>query len=238
MKKIITLSICILILLSLAGSAAGDSGAVSPDYEISEPGQNAVIGWNETHEKLILSTDFRRDDDGEEVAVRVIPFPSLPSVEKSDDEVFEEVDDILSGLLESRERTGDEGAIGADGNGDDVKVEWTTDIGSHNVTAYRVNSSQVFGELVKSKFKSEDVADWEMDEDIESVIKDYLERDLNYFVIDIVDFEGEGGKVVPLMYEFPTAELYYPLLISGLSKRVGDVKLAVFSKKMMDSEEF
>ncbi|MEF8833203.1 MAG: hypothetical protein V5A66_06795, partial [Candidatus Thermoplasmatota archaeon] len=129
MKKIITLSICILLLLSLAGSATGDSGAVSPDYEISEPGQNAVIGWNETHEKLILSTDFRRDDeirnDGEkQTAVRVIPFPSLPSVEKSDDEVFEEVDDILSDLLESRERTGDEGAIGADGKRDDVNVEW------------------------------------------------------------------------------------------------------------------
>lgn len=238
MKRVLAITVFALLFASVVGVASGDSGIINPYAKISEPGQNAVIGWNETHEKMILSTDFRHEADRKIEAVRVIPFPSLPSVKESDDKVFEEIDKILSDLMYSV--GGDSQEIGlsaADTDGGAV-VKWSTDIGSHNLTAYEVNSSEYFGEIVKRKFKGEDIQDWEMDSSVENIIEDYLERDIRYFVIDVVDLEGRGGKAEPILYEFQTDELYYPLVISGLSERVGGVKVAVFSKKMMGSEEF
>lgn len=187
---------------------------------------------------MILSTDFRYEANRKIEAVRVIPFPSLPSVKESDDEVFEEVDKILSDLMYSV--GGDHKAFGLSAGGADrgASVKWSTEIGSHNLTAYEVNSSEYFGEIVKRKFKAEEIQGWEMDKSIESIIEDYLERDIRYFVIDVVDLEERGGKADPILYEFQTEELFYPLVISGLSERVEVVKVAVFSKKMMDSEEF
>ncbi len=238
MKRVLALTVFTLVSIAAIGVACADSGVVNPSTKISEPGQNAVIGWNETHEKMILSTDFRHEADGKIKAVRVIPFPSLPSVKESDDKVFEEIDKILSDLMYSV--GGYKKDIGLSRGGVDrgAVVKWSTDIGSHNLTAYEVNSSEYFGEIVKRKFKGEDIQDWEMDSSVENIIEDYLERDIRYFVIDVVDLEGRGGKAEPILYEFQTDELYYPLVISGLSERVGGVKVAVFSKKMMGSEEF
>ncbi len=238
MRKVVTLSICTLLLISLIGPAAGDMGAITSDQKISEPGQNAVIGWNETHEKLILSTEFRPTSPDKVKAIRVIPFPSLPSVKESSDEVFKEIDDILSELMISIGGSDSLGREALGGGGGGVTVEWKTQIGSHNLSAYKVHSSQQFADIVKDKFESQGVHDWEMDKEIDDIIEDYLSRDLRYFVIDVVDLKQDGNKIEPILYEFRSKELYYPLLISKLSERVGTVRLAVFTKRMMASEEF
>ncbi len=238
MKRLVSISVCLIIFMLVTNVATGDSGVINPDFNISEPGQNAVIGWNETHEKLILSTHFTHEAEEKIQALRVIPFPSLPSVKESDDEVFKEVDKILDELMKSKRDKRDSIGIPKGASTGGVDTEWSTQIGSHNLTAYQVNSSKSFGEIVREKFEAHGTPGWDMNDSVEKVIKDYLQRGIRYFVIDIVDLKGKGGKAEPLLYEFRTDELYYPLLISSLSKEVGKIQLAVFSKKMIDSKEF
>jgi hypothetical protein len=45
-------------------------------YVVHEPGQTAVIGWNGTHETMILSTELALSGSG--WVVELIPFPALP----------------------------------------------------------------------------------------------------------------------------------------------------------------
>ncbi len=236
MKRLVSILTCVMISISVIGVAAGDSGVINPRSKISEPDQKAVIGWNGTHEKLILSTNFTHEADEKIQAVRVIPFPSLPYVKQSHEKIFEKVDEIVKDLTETTkiERFNTQGFQGTNG----VKIEWKADIASHNLTAYRVNSPKEFSEIVREKFESILSKSWEMENPIEEVIDNYLERELQYFVIDMVDLGDSGGLAEPLLYGFQTESLYYPLLISSLSERVDRIDLAIFSKKLIDPAGF
>ncbi|MCK5640975.1 MAG: hypothetical protein KAJ19_09270, partial [Gammaproteobacteria bacterium] len=93
-----TLVLCLLTLALLfpavPPAASGDGGMFWDvnDFDVTEPGQNAIIAWNGTHETLILSVDVQTSG-GDTKAVHVVPFPSLPSYSLASAAEFSAIDD-------------------------------------------------------------------------------------------------------------------------------------------------
>lgn len=228
--------VLIIVTSSLAPMTKGDSGIIIPEdsMDVSEPGQKAVIGWNGTSEKLILSTDF--DSKQSSKGVRVIPFPSLPSVEPSERGVFTNVTDLIDDITYDDSKTVGGMLPSGSMQGGDVSVRWKKEIGSHGLTAVQVNDTSEFIHFVNEKFESEGLDSWESSSDINMVIDDYLDRGFDFFVLDIVDLDQGETSTVPLQYTFKTKKLYYPIVISRLAERVGPVSLALFTNQMIDEE--
>ncbi len=49
-------------------------------------------------------------------------------------------------------------------------------------------------------------------------VKNYLKKDLKYFVFDVIETGPQKESVKPLIYRFENDFLYYPILISGISE--------------------
>lgn len=232
------LILALVFTMSITASVTADSGPISPPgFHIDEPGQQAVIAWNGTSEKLILSTDFRTYDQVDKF-IRVTPFPSLPEVRESSNEVFKKVDKKIEELTYDTHSTMFFTTSMGAGSSNGVQIEWQKEIGAHNLTAYHVDEASQFAALVENKFQAEGIDGWEMTDNITGIIERYLQNDIPYFVMDVVDLEGREGSTEPLLYEFKTEELFYPLVISELAHEVESCRLAVFTPEMIDEKAF
>ncbi|MEM3574600.1 MAG: hypothetical protein QXQ76_02535, partial [Candidatus Bathyarchaeia archaeon] len=82
--------LCFMASLLQAPLAQSDRG-VFPigDASVHGPGQRAIIAWNGTVKRLILSTDLYAS--AETRALEVLPLPSKPSVERGNFQSFEAV---------------------------------------------------------------------------------------------------------------------------------------------------
>ncbi len=239
--------VLILTLVLFIPLVKGDGGIIPPTPStpsISEPGQNAIIGWNGEKERLILGNHFRVHGDQEVTAIRIVPFPVSPTVKKADSRVFDRVDNEVKRIkrrhipewmddrirweISQKQRLWKPGVE----KYGDISVKWRSNIGSHNLTVYYVNDVNEFTSFVYEKFRAEGIQleiDLKTYQKTQRVIESYLDRNINYFVMDVVQIDGET-KVEPLMYEFETERIYYPLVISKLASSVNKLKLAVFTK--------
>ena len=70
--------ILFFILFACSSWLYADGGLIPyySTYNVYEPGQTALIGWNGTAEVMILSTDVSLTGSG--WVIELIPFPSLP----------------------------------------------------------------------------------------------------------------------------------------------------------------
>ncbi|MBL7119736.1 MAG: DUF2330 domain-containing protein [Dehalococcoidia bacterium] len=214
-----------LLILSLPPLVLADSGMIPVLGYISvyEPGQKAIIGWNGEYEVLILSTDVRADDDT--MALQVLPLPSEPeSIEQGTPDSFLRIGELIGDRYGHRSSWFDCGMAGEEG-GAGVEIVFHEKIGAHDI---RVVKAADAGELVEwaEDFLAQNEIEYEISSpELESVVEDYIDEGINFFVFDLIELSREEESVEPIVYQFRSDTLYYPLKISSVTSGATEITL-------------
>ena len=180
---------------------------------VSEDSQRAVILYNTNKEVLILGTDM--SSDVTTTALMFIPFPSNPKVGLADPDAMANAANLVqtymlkftSALSKGKGVSGGYRQAG-------VVLELKEKLNGHDLTVVKVNSMPEFKSWVRGFLKKKGIT-FEEDRDTETIVADYLQKNIKYFVFDMVDITQEMHSVAPLMYTFKSKMLYYPLTTSN-----------------------
>lgn len=208
-----------------------DGGMVvwPPDIHLDQSAQNAIVAWNGQKEVIILSNDIQGENPG--TVLRMVPLPSDPTeIKEGDFESFENLTQIINSKREKiREewmRAGKEaGAAPSTG----IEITFQKKIGAHDITVVKVNDLDDFLDWIEEFAQEKGFGDKEISPEFKKGVKNYLKRDIRYFVFDVIDASSKKESINPLIYEFDSDLLYYPLKITGVSE-VGSsyAKVSIF----------
>ncbi|MEO0098739.1 MAG: DUF2330 domain-containing protein [candidate division WOR-3 bacterium] len=218
MKRVLFLSFLIL--------AYGDKGLLPltrPDISLYTPAQRAIILWNGKKEVLILSTNVSAQEKTK--ALEILPLPSVPEIKEGDFSYFEKVFKLIRKnsplpkdlpTFKGKERPG-------------IEIIFKKEIGPHNITTVRANDYKEFKDWTEKFLKTYSLGGT-IPERLADLIGDYLRRGIKIFAFDLIDLTEEESSLKPLIYEFSSPKLYFPLLISNLSSGKTEIQLFVFAK--------
>lgn len=200
-----------LLQLSMISMVSADWGMIPviPDVSVYEPGQKAIIAWNGQKEILILSADVESTADT--TVLQIMPLPSKPiKIEEASIESFHFVEELIRYHMPPPPPWGYFG-----NETDQVKVVFHEQIGMHDITVVEVHSVSEFAEWMDEFLLKNGISEQVTLEDFGSVIEDYMFRDFNFYVLDLIETSSDEKSVEPILYEFNTNFLYYPLLITS-----------------------
>ncbi len=225
MKEVLA-AISISFLMILAPPLYADMGAIVPveGVKVEETAQKAIIAHDGFEEILILSTDLLVSENTS--VLRLIPFPSLPEIIKVDNEIWNRLSRIceehnLQYLMFYKGGAKEE----------EIKVEYQVTQGAHKITVVKANNSEDFLEWIRNFLLQNNLSSRFQKEKLQNLVDDYLKREINYFVLDIVDFQNNREKIEPVGYIFSSRNFYYPVKISSLFENSGEIELFVLSDR-------
>ncbi|WP_455364837.1 DUF2330 domain-containing protein [[Eubacterium] cellulosolvens] len=239
-KKISSFELLILILvICLPLIIKADGGYIpTSDVDVYGPGQKAIIAWNGTVESIILSEDAYAT--GDSTALKVIPLPSTPIyIEEGRTETFEK----MSSLINSRRAlyriyVGESATETTADQEPSYEIIFYGKIKSHNITVIRVDNATRFLEEAELFLASLGYATQIPFENIESIVNQYMQNDIHYFVFDLVDLTTEITSIEPLAYTFNCNYLYYPMVISSTASGDTAITLFVLTESPLNNGEF
>jgi hypothetical protein len=218
--SIVRCLICVFLILCglLNFNVAADKGMVpiNPvEIALYEPGQKAIICWDGTEEILILSTDVRAEEPTK--VLEIFPLPDLPTVEMCNKTIFEELTELArpKQYLSAGEK-GSGGHDALDIPPPDVEVVFHETLGVHDLTIIKALTSDGFATWVNDFLESSGLTPMSFPK-AEKMAASYIERDINYFVLDILELTGDLKSPEPIMYRFNSSGVYYPMEVSSLT---------------------
>lgn len=217
----------ILILIITMSPLFGDMGAIVPieDVSLKEPAQRAIIVHNGENEILILGIDLESSDS---IGIlRFIPLPSKPIVKLAPEHCFDNLQKLVE-RYKLKYVVQYKGAL--TGESEPIKLELHKKIGAHNITVLKVKDPSHFNEWVRDYFCKIGFSDINLDPGIKDLVKDYIERRICYFVFDYVALKKDTTHIRPVLYKFPSKNIYYPLKTSNLFGGDGTIILFLFSR--------
>ena len=207
-------------------SVQADRGAIVPvgDVNIEEPAQRAIIAHNGVREIMILQTDVKADKVTK--VVEFMPLPSEPDVSLAPEKCFAELQKIIEAhnlqyVIRYR------GIKTAGVKGEAVKVVVSEQLGPHKVIVVEVKDANDFVKWAERFFDENNLGKPRLDKKLRELVADYLRRDIRFFAFDIVTLSPQKKTVRPLIYNFKSAELYYPLKVTNLYGGSGTIELLV-----------
>jgi len=211
MRKIFLL-VAIMLFVS---PVSADRGFVLDNVSVYGPGQRAIVAWNGSEEILILSTDLWAAENTR--ILEFIPLPSYPIVEKANFSSFEVIQDLI---LEKAPPRKERAPLG-------IEIVFHEKLGLHDITVIKVNDVQEFitwmqGFLTKMQLEGNIYSP-----KLESVLKKYFENNMKYFVCDVIEIKQFVMTSEPILYDFKTDFLYYPLIVSSLAS--GETEIVLFA---------
>jgi len=196
------------------------------EADIYNPGQKVVVAWNGTVEKLILSTDLYSSKETK--VLEIIPLPSKPAVEKGSYKIFTEIQRIIYGHAPPL-------ALGKGGERG-PEIVFHERIGAHDIMVVKAHGVEELISFLRDYASREGLESLRITDKIEEIVKDYLQRGFNYWVLDLVEVGGKVRSIDPIIYTFRSDELYYPLKVSRAAR--GETKIIVYAiTRHMISEE-
>ena len=207
--RVFTLLIVLGVLLPSVEVALADRGMIPVQSNVSvyEPGQKAIVAWNGTTEILILSTDVFANSVTK--VLEILPLPSNPSkVELASFDSFTVIQELIWSHVPSILRSG------FYGDGKDVNIVFHEKIGMHDITIVEATDVSGLVEWIGNFLAANGISQNLSIEGFESVLSDYLLRAFRFFVLDLIELSPERKSAEPILYEFTTESLYYPLLIT------------------------
>ena len=216
--------------------------------------QKAMIVWNGEIEMLYLTTDLNvrggfRTDLSDLKAVEIMPLPSMPDIKLADEKTFKRLNELLRekrarmsfyGLERSQKEGGGLG-VGEDENVPGVYVEFHSMVGIHNITVVRVENTDGFMIWLERYFREIKGDNYTIPEGLSERIQHYLNYDINYFSLDIVDLSTQyyyaTMSVPPVVYTFNTTKLYYPMYISAGGDTWGEVRLFIITDQELSLDK-
>ena len=215
----------VLISFSLSIPLASADRGILPvtDVEVYGPGQKAIIAWNGAAERLILSTDLYASADAR--VLEVLPLPSEPSVEEGSFASFDAVQSLMvknvprADTLQGRR---------------ELEVVFHEKVGAHDVTVVKATSVEELIRFVFDYARRMGLAQPGVEKNTRGILSDYLTRGFIYWVFDLVDLYSTPRSVNPIIYEFESASLYYPLKISATAEGETEIILYLITPERID----
>lgn len=233
-KASFILSLLFAFLISCP-QAWADRGGFSPSgYEVFESGQKAIIAWNGTDEILILSSDVKSSQESK--VIEFLPLPSNPSVSKGEKWSFYEVEDLVGSYLYSMGFRSTSYPLGAEGDYGGVEITFHKIIGFHDLTVVRAEDAQELISWIEDFLSDIEIEYEELPSGLEDSFSVYLEDGINFFAVDVIDANSTTESVEPLVYEFKSSKLYYPLRISTLFSGDTDISLFTITTRELNEE--
>jgi hypothetical protein len=224
-------SILLGMSLFLVQNVWADRGMVpvQPNVSVYEPGQKAIIAWNGATEILILSTDIFANSVTK--VVEILPLPSNPTmVELSSVDSFSVVQQLIWSRLPFVLREGY-------GNGPkDVNIVFHERIGIHDITVVEAGNLSVLVDWVNNFLEDNGISSTISMEGFEPVLGDYMLRAFHFFVLDLIELSPESKSAEPILYQFETSSLYYPLLITTPVGGDGRIQLFVLTDGIVEED--
>lgn len=209
----IIIAIFSLLLIPSLVSANRGSMIIGPrDVKLEEAGQNAIVAWNGNEEIIILSTDMKSSDST--LVLELIPLPSNPTkVEEGSSESFTKLVEIMNRKTkEYREKALTRG-VEVPG----VEITFHKKIGAHDVTIVKVNDLDYFINWIKDFSTNRGFEYTELSSNFKTTVSNYLNRNIDHFVFDVIETNESSQTINPLIYRFKSDYLYYPLEITATS---------------------
>ncbi len=251
MKKFRMMGLLILtaVLMATCGPAVADRGGMvmrpvtmTENIDVYDAGQKAIICWHDGVELMILSTDKYTSHQAK--VLEFLPLPSKPDrVEEADIEAFEGIARLIRSRRpkvpvdrdrsypRGRSRNGETSAAPEDA----VEIVFHEKIGAHDITIGHVLQMDGFREWVKQfverhqmEYREEDV------KRLEPIVKSYLDRGFRYFVFDVVELSPEKQTIEPILYQFKSPTVYFPLKVTTLSRGETNIALYLFTRFKTD----
>ena len=218
--------ICIFVLsMFLIGilpvpNVIGDRGSISiihVDIPLYEPGQKAIICWDGVQEMLILSTDIKADQTTK--VLEIMPLPAEPQISTCNYTIFESI----KRLVEWREKTSNDERTGGfdDSNSENEKppeidIIFHKNLGIHNMTVIKAYTASGFANWTGEFIRSVGLTPMSYPK-AEKLAESYISRNIQYFVLDIIELTPELSSPQPIIYKFYSTSVYYPMEITSLT---------------------
>jgi len=215
-KYLIISSLILILLIPSLVSANKGMIVVGPrEVSLQESGQNAIVAWNGDEEVIILSTDAKSSEST--LVLEVLPLPSNPTkVEEGNFDSFIKLTEIVNkkvrAIREQMEETFSKQAIALG-----IEITFHKKIGAHDITVVKVNDLDYFINWVKNFTTSKGFEYTEISPEFKNTVANYLNRNIKFFVFDVLEVGKDRQSIKPLVYRFKTDFLYYPLEITATS---------------------
>jgi len=214
MKKIYFHLLIVLSFLFFPVLALADGGMIvwPPIIHLDQSAQNAIVAWNGSEETIMLSIDMESTADV--TALRIIPLPANPSeIKEGSFESFEKLVELMNEKMVLPPAYREAGA-----SPPGIEITFQKIIGAHDLTVVKVNDLAYFLNWVKDFANSKGFQQKEISSEFKEGIANYLKKDIKYFVFDVIEAGQEKESIKPLIYNFESKFLYYPIIISGISE--------------------
>ncbi|MEM2882205.1 MAG: DUF2330 domain-containing protein [Candidatus Bathyarchaeia archaeon] len=216
----IAVLLCLMASLPQAPLAQSDRGVLPiGDASVHGPGQRAIIAWNGAVERLILSTDLYAS--AETRALEVLPLPSKPSVEGGSFQSFEAVQRLI---MRHSPRSMPPKYLG------ELEIIFHERIGAHDITVLRAGSVEELIAFLTGYAKGAGIEPPSLGGETRRILSGYLARGFIYWVLDLIDLHPSPRSIEPIAYEFASASLYYPLMISSIANGATEITLYLITR--------
>ncbi len=225
MSKSSLAPLILLVMLSISTPMTFADRCILPvtDADVYGPGQKAIIVWNGQVEYLILSTDLYASSDTK--VLEILPLPSNPEVQAGDFQSFEAIQDLMTKNM-PRAVTSDYKA--------GLEVLFHKKIGAHDITVVHATSVDELSRFISEYTGKMGVAQPRIREETIQIISEYLAREYNYWVFDLVDLYSTASSLEPITYKFQSPSLYYPLKVSTTAKGTTEIILYLITPDQID----
>jgi len=233
-KALFVLSLLFIFLTSWPQVWA-DRGGFSPlGHEVFESGQKAIIGWNGTDEILILSSDVNSSQ--ESLVIEFLPLPSNPDISKGEKDSFIEVEILVGEYFDYTGFRTISHTRAAEGPYGGVEITFHQIIGVHDLTVVKAEDAQELISWTEDFLNDIQIEYEELPSGLEDVFSVYVDEGINFFAVDVIDVNSTTRSVDPLVYEFKSSRLYYPLRISTLFSGDTDISLFTITTRELNDE--
>jgi hypothetical protein len=175
---------------------------------------------------LILSLDVYADSDSK--VLKIIPLPSNPiRIEEGDSEIFDELNEFLYEYARSITAYTETGAF----------IVLYKVIGPHNITVIEANGVEDFINWAEQYLLINGIEYSISSPRVEEVITKYIEDGIRYFVFDLIDLSSVPQNIEPILYEFESDKLFYPLEISSLAQGPVNIVLYLLTETPLNQDD-
>ena len=216
-RVILALALVFILLAPSLVSANKGMIVVGPrEVSLQESGQNAIVAWNGDEEIIILSTDAKSSEST--LVLEVLPLPSNPTtVEEGSFDSFTKLTEIINKKVRAIREEGMTKGLGRDAVTPSIEITFHKKIGAHDVTVVKVNDLNHFINWVENFTTRICFEQTEISSEFENSVAGYLNRDIKFFVFDVIETSEDKQSIKPLIYKFKSDFLYYPLEITATS---------------------
>ncbi len=220
-----------LLLSSVVLLVSADWGTIPviPGVSVYEPAQKAIVAWNGQQEILILSADVT--SNANTTVLQIMPLPSNPMrIEEASSESFYVVEELIWYHAPPPPPNGywyDET--------DRLKVVFHEKIGMHDITVVEAYDVSEFAEWMDEFLLRNGISEKVSLENFDLILEDYMLRGFHFYVLDLIESSSEQKSVEPILYEFDTGFLYYPLLITSPIGGDGKIILFLLTQSVIES---